>query len=79
MLSKKESLEWLCHRTNGYRSNQNDIGNLVEESGHEGKLGQGFSSLDSLEEIDLSDRSVHMPTCINVNLSGFKRIRYVSW
>jgi hypothetical protein len=69
MLSKNESLEWLHHHINGYRSHQDGISDVVEESGQEGKLGQGFSSLDSLEEVDLCDGSVCKPTYVSTKLS----------
>jgi hypothetical protein len=61
-------LEWLCHRTSEYHSNQDDINDLVEGSEQEGKLGQGFSSLDSLEEVDRGDGSVHQPTYVSARL-----------
>jgi hypothetical protein len=66
-------LEWLHHRTNEHRSNQDSISDVVEESGQEGKLGQGFSSLDSLEEVDLGDGSVHKPTYVSARLSREER------
>jgi hypothetical protein len=48
---------------------------VVEDSGHEGKLGQGFSSLDSLEEVDLGDESMHKPTYISAKLSRNERVK----
>jgi hypothetical protein len=55
MLDKGNSLEWLHQRTEEYRSGKNDVHDLVEDLEHEGKLGQGFSLMDCLEEMDIGD------------------------
>jgi hypothetical protein len=68
MSNKRESLEWLRHRTEEYRSGKNDAHDLVEDLEHEGKLGQGFSSMDRLEEMDIGDGSTPRPTYVNANL-----------
>jgi hypothetical protein len=39
MSNKRESLEWLRHRTEEYHSGKNDAHDLVEDLEHEGKLG----------------------------------------
>jgi hypothetical protein len=35
-----------------------------------GKLGQGFSSVDELEEVEPGEGAVHQPTYINMNLTA---------
>jgi hypothetical protein len=55
MSDKGNSLEWLHQRTEEYRSGKNDVHDLVEDLEHEGKLGQGFSLMDCLEEMDNGD------------------------
>jgi hypothetical protein len=58
MTSKEGELKWLHHRTEEYRSKENDLSDLVEDLAEDGKLGQGFSSVDELEEIDIGDAMV---------------------
>jgi hypothetical protein len=43
---------------------------VVEDLDEVGKLGQGFASVDELEEIDLSTEGASRPTYMNKNLSG---------
>jgi hypothetical protein len=40
----------------------------VEDLENEGKLGQGFSSVDDLDKVDTGDEMMHRPTYINTNL-----------
>ena len=40
-----------------YRSNENDMYESIEELDDMDKLGQGFTSADPLEEIDIGDGS----------------------
>jgi hypothetical protein len=68
MLSKEKSLEWLHRRTKEYHSSKNGTSDLVDELEQEGKLGQGFSSLDRLEEVDIGDGSTPRSTYVNANL-----------
>jgi hypothetical protein len=68
MLSKEKSLEWLRRRTKEYHSCKNGTSDLVDELEQEGKLGQGFSSLDRLEEVDIGDGSTPRSTYVNANL-----------
>jgi hypothetical protein len=55
MMNKDQSIEWLQCWTEEYRSKEKDMGDLLEEVEHEGKLGQGFASMDHLEEMDIGD------------------------
>jgi hypothetical protein len=42
---------------------------LVEDLREDGKLGQGFSSIDALEEMNIRDGTVPRPTYMNANLT----------
>jgi hypothetical protein len=42
---------------------------LVEDLREDGKLGQGFSSIDALEEMDIRDGTIPRPTYMNANLT----------
>jgi hypothetical protein len=69
MMNKDQSIEWLQCWTEEYRSKEKDMGDLLEEVEHEGKLGQGFASMDHLEEMDIGDGNVPRPTYVNANLT----------
>ena len=62
--------EWLQKRLVKYRSNENDMYESIEELDDMDKLGQGFTSADPLEEVDIGDGSVTRPTFINKNLKA---------
>ena len=64
------SSEWLQKRLAKYRSSENDMYESIEELDDMDKLGQGFTSADPLEEIDIGDGSVTRPTFINKNLEA---------
>ena len=57
--------EWLQKRLVEYRSNENDMYESIEELDDMDKLGQGFTSADPLEEIDIGDGSIPRPTFVN--------------
>ena len=59
--------EWLQKRLVEYRSNENDMYESIEELDDMDKLGQGFTSADPLEEIDIGDGSTPRPTFVNAN------------
>ena len=64
------SSEWLQKRLVKYRSSENDMYESIEELDDMDKLGQGFTSADPLEEVDIGDGSVTRPTFINKNLKA---------
>jgi hypothetical protein len=68
MMNKEESLKWLW-RTEEYRSNKNDIGEIVEDFDDMNKLGNRFVSSDELEEVDIGEGSIKQPTYMNANLT----------
>jgi hypothetical protein len=47
----------------------NDMCDVIEDYDEVKKLGQGFSSADPLEEIDIVDGITHRPTFVNKNMS----------
>jgi hypothetical protein len=55
MMSKERHIEWLQCQTEEYHSGQNGMSDMVDELEREGKLGQGFSADDELEEVDIGD------------------------
>jgi hypothetical protein len=65
----QKNVEWLRHRTEQYRSTLNDICEAIEYFHEVEKLGQGFSSADPLEEIDIGDGITPRPTFVNKNMS----------
>jgi hypothetical protein len=68
-MSMQKNVEWLCHRTEQYRSTTNDMCEAIEDFDEVEKLGQGFSSADPLEEIDIGDGITPRPTFVNKNMS----------
>jgi hypothetical protein len=70
MLSKADNLAWLCRRLKEYQDHKVHTGEVIEDFEDFGKLGQGFASVDDLEEIDIGDSKVKRSTYISVRLSG---------
>jgi hypothetical protein len=67
-MSMQKNVEWLWHRTEQYRSITNDMCKIIEDSNEVEKLGQGFSSVDPLKEIDIGDGTTLRPTFVNKNM-----------
>jgi hypothetical protein len=57
------------HRTEQYQSTTNDMYEAIEDFDEVEKLGQGFSSTDPLEEIDIGDGITPRPIFVNKNMS----------
>jgi hypothetical protein len=57
--------EWLQKSLEKYWADRNDMYESIEEPDDLDKLGQGFTSADPLEEVDIGDGSVPRPTYIN--------------
>jgi hypothetical protein len=68
-MSVNKDLEWLSRWTMTYHSYTNDAMGMVEDLDELGKLGQGFSSMDDLEEVDIGDGVISQPTSISAHLS----------
>ena len=69
--------EWLQKRHAEYRSNGNDMYESIEELDDMDKLGQGFTSADPLEEIDIGDGSIPRPTYVNKNLKTDCKVKLI--
>ena len=61
--------QWLQQRIKHYRARTNDMCETIKESEDMDKLGQGFTSADPLEIVDLGDGTIPRPTFVNKNLS----------
>jgi hypothetical protein len=68
MSTTARELEWLRHRTESYRPGKDGASGVIKDLENEGKLGQGFSSMDKLDEVDMGDGSTHRPMYISANL-----------
>jgi hypothetical protein len=68
-MSVSKDLEWLSMRTVEYRSNTDDAMGMVEDLDELGKLGQGFSSMDDLEKVDIGDGVIPQPTYVSARLN----------
>jgi hypothetical protein len=68
-MSAQKNVEWLRHRIEQYRSTTNDMCEAIKDFDEIEKLGQGFSSADPLEEIDIRNGITPRPTFVNKNMS----------
>ena len=68
--SDRSDADWLLDRIEHYRSQTNNICEAIEDTEDMDKLGQGFTSADPLEKVDIGDGSVPRPTFVNANLSA---------
>jgi hypothetical protein len=62
------NLEWLQQRREHYRVDKNDLCEPIEDFDDLSKLGQGFTSVDPLEKVDIGDGTIPRPTFVNKNL-----------
>jgi hypothetical protein len=68
-MSTQKNVEWLRHRTEQYQSTTNDMCEAIADFDDVEKLGQGFSSADPLEDIDIGDGITHRLIFVNKNMS----------
>jgi hypothetical protein len=68
-MSAQKNVEWLRHRTEEYQSTTSDMCEAIEDFEEVEKLGQGFSSADPLEEIDIGDGITPRMTFVKKNMS----------
>jgi hypothetical protein len=61
-------MQWLQQRREHYRAHKNDMCEAIEDLDDLSKLGQGFTSADPLEEVDIGDGTTPRPTFVNKNL-----------
>ena len=52
------NIEWLKHHVEQYRANKTDACEAIDDFDELDKLGQGFTSADPLEQVDIRDGSV---------------------
>jgi hypothetical protein len=64
------NIEWLKKRVEQYRSEKNDICEVVDDFSEVEKLGQGFTSADPLEDVDIVNGVVPRPTFVNKKLDA---------
>jgi hypothetical protein len=62
------NIEWLKYRVDQYRANKTHACEAIDDFDELDKLGQGFTSANPLEQVDIGDGSVPWPTFINQNL-----------
>ena len=60
--------DWLMERIEHYRLRMNDMCEAIEDTEDMDKLGQGFTSANPLEKVDIGDGLVPRPTFVNANL-----------
>jgi hypothetical protein len=53
MSNKEDSLVWLQRRTTRHQSERGGMDEVVKDFDEVGKLGQGFTSVDKLERVNL--------------------------
>jgi hypothetical protein len=70
--------EWLQQRIDHYRAHKTDTCEAIEDLDVLGKLGQGFTSVDPLEEVDIGDGTVPRPTFVNKNLDPMFKLKLIN-
>jgi len=76
--SDRSNAEWLQQRLDQYRARTNDMCEAIEDSGDLDKLGQGFTSADPLEKVNVGDGTIPRPTFVNKNLSAEYKAGFVN-
>jgi hypothetical protein len=69
MATINKDLEWLSRWTEEYHSSKDDTMGVVEDLDEIGKLGQGFSSMDDLDKVDIGDGVIPQPTYVSAHLT----------
>ena len=67
--SDRSDADWLMERIEHYRSRIKDMCKAIEDTEDMDKLGQGFTSADPFEKVDIRDGGVPRPIFVNANLS----------
>jgi hypothetical protein len=62
------NLEWLQQRREHYREDKKDMCEAIEDFVDLSKLGEGFTSPDPLEDVDIGDGTVPRRAFVNKNL-----------
>ena len=61
------NLEWLQQRLEHYRAHKNDMCEAIEDFDDLTKLGQGFTLVDPLVEVNIGDGTIPRPTLVNLS------------
>jgi hypothetical protein len=69
MMSVSKDLEWMSRWTAEYHSYMDDAMGVMEDLDELGKLGRGFSSMDDIEKVDISDGVIPQPTYVSAHLN----------
>ena len=69
-MDKEQSLDWLTERVEHYRSSKNDMCEAIDDFDEVEKLGYGFTSADSLEEVDIGSGNIPRLTFVNKNMAN---------
>jgi hypothetical protein len=68
-MGMQTNFEWLRHFIEQYRSTTSDMYEAIEDFDEVENFGQGFSSADPFEEIDIGDGIISMLTFVNKSMS----------
>jgi hypothetical protein len=69
--------EWLQQGIDHYWAHKTYTCEAIEDLNDLGKLGQGFTSADLLEEVDIGDGTVPRPTFVNRNLDPIFKLELI--
>jgi hypothetical protein len=78
MMTASKNLEWLSRQTVEYHSYTDNAMGVVEDLDELGKLGQEFSYMDDIEEVDIGDGVVSRPTYVSARLNTSQKRKYSS-
>ena len=74
----ESNFEWLKRRLDEYRAEKTDACEAIDDFDELNKLGQGFTSADPLEEVDIGDGTTPRPTFINKNLDADYKVKLIA-
>ena len=66
------------HRVEQYWTNKTDAYEAIDDFDELDKLGQGFTSADPLEQVDIGDGSVPQPMFIDQNLKADYKVELIT-
>jgi hypothetical protein len=72
------NIEWLKYRVDQYRANKTYAYEAIDDFDELDKLGQGFTSADPLEQVNIGDGSVPRSTFINQNLEANYKVELIA-
>jgi hypothetical protein len=72
------NIEWLKYHVDQYRANKTDACEAIDDFDELDKLGQGFTSANPLEQVDIRDGFVPRPMFINQNLEDNYKAKLIT-